>query len=251
MLLKTRSEDWYHRKRSNLPTLRTHDSSPPTYRYQRTPKTKRWNIRPWQGISPPSNPLSYGNWQVGNGELFPISLPSYLTVDSIPNIKSYRNSKSRIYKRICMSPLYPLERTRKNTDESYTTTYSTKQCWLQINPYCNPGLNGLKFTLILPTYILLWKLWELRRSVRCYKELNSQGKVLDLRSESKRRQAGPQKRRCKRNGADIRFHKMLSTDELRAWYGPDHVALAVDRGAVGTLLISDNLFRYVPLPSSR
>lgn len=41
---------------------------------------------------------------------------------------------------------------------------------------------------------------------------------------------------------------MLATDELRAWYGPDHVALAVDRGAVGTLLISDNLFRYV-LPS--
>lgn len=40
-----------------------------------------------------------------------------------------------------------------------------------------------------------------------------------------------------------RFHKMLSTDELRAWYGPVHVALAVDRGAVGTLLISDDLFR--------
>lgn len=40
-----------------------------------------------------------------------------------------------------------------------------------------------------------------------------------------------------------RFHKMLATDELRAWYGPDHVALAVDRGAVGTLLISDDLFR--------
>lgn len=38
---------------------------------------------------------------------------------------------------------------------------------------------------------------------------------------------------------------MLSTDEQRAWYGPDHVALAVDRGAVGTLLISDELFRYV------
>jgi protein pelota len=49
------------------------------------------------------------------------------------------------------------------------------------------------------------------------------------------------------NESDGRFHKMLSTDELRAWYGPDHVALAVDRGAVGTLLISDNLFRYVPL----
>lgn len=39
---------------------------------------------------------------------------------------------------------------------------------------------------------------------------------------------------------------MLATDELRAWYGPDHVSMAVDRGAVGTLLISDNLFRYVP-----
>lgn len=36
---------------------------------------------------------------------------------------------------------------------------------------------------------------------------------------------------------------MLATDELRAWYGPEHVALAVDRGAVGTLLISDELFR--------
>ncbi|KAL7411943.1 hypothetical protein BDY24DRAFT_394024 [Mrakia frigida] len=40
-----------------------------------------------------------------------------------------------------------------------------------------------------------------------------------------------------------KFHKMLGSDELRAWYGPDHVALAVDRGAVGTLLISDALFR--------
>ena len=39
------------------------------------------------------------------------------------------------------------------------------------------------------------------------------------------------------------FHKMLATDEMRAWYGPEHVALAVDRGAVGTLLISDDLFR--------
>ena len=38
---------------------------------------------------------------------------------------------------------------------------------------------------------------------------------------------------------------MLASDEMRAWYGPDHVALAVDRGAVGTLLISDELFRYL------
>lgn len=39
------------------------------------------------------------------------------------------------------------------------------------------------------------------------------------------------------------FFKMLASDEQRAWYGPDHVSLAVDRCAVGTLLISDELFR--------
>ena len=38
---------------------------------------------------------------------------------------------------------------------------------------------------------------------------------------------------------------MLGTDEMRAWYGPDHVRLAADRGAIGTLLISDELFRSV------
>lgn len=38
---------------------------------------------------------------------------------------------------------------------------------------------------------------------------------------------------------------MLGTDEMRAWYGPDHVVLAADRGAIGTLLISDDLFRSV------
>lgn len=36
---------------------------------------------------------------------------------------------------------------------------------------------------------------------------------------------------------------MLASDELRAWYGPDHVLLAADRGAIGTLLITDELFR--------
>ncbi|KAJ8519368.1 hypothetical protein ONZ45_g3650 [Pleurotus djamor] len=40
-----------------------------------------------------------------------------------------------------------------------------------------------------------------------------------------------------------KFFKMLATDEMRAWYGPDHVCLAADRGAIGTLLISDDLFR--------
>ncbi|EMD40788.1 hypothetical protein CERSUDRAFT_111372 [Gelatoporia subvermispora B] len=40
-----------------------------------------------------------------------------------------------------------------------------------------------------------------------------------------------------------RFFKMLGADEMRAWYGPQHVSLAADRGAIGTLLISDELFR--------
>ncbi|KIY49339.1 hypothetical protein FISHEDRAFT_40995 [Fistulina hepatica ATCC 64428] len=40
-----------------------------------------------------------------------------------------------------------------------------------------------------------------------------------------------------------KFFKMLGTDEMRAWYGPNHVCLAADRGAIGTLLISDELFR--------
>jgi protein pelota len=43
---------------------------------------------------------------------------------------------------------------------------------------------------------------------------------------------------------------MLGTDEMRAWYGPDHVILAADRGAVGTLLISDELFRYAQVPAT-
>jgi len=30
---------------------------------------------------------------------------------------------------------------------------------------------------------------------------------------------------------------MLGSDEMRAWYGPEHVQLAADRGAIGTLLI--------------
>lgn len=38
---------------------------------------------------------------------------------------------------------------------------------------------------------------------------------------------------------------MLGSDEMRAWYGPGHVQLAADRDAIGTLLISDELFRSV------
>lgn len=39
------------------------------------------------------------------------------------------------------------------------------------------------------------------------------------------------------------FYKMIGTDETRAYYGPKHVLRAVEAGAVGTLLISDSLFR--------
>ena len=53
----------------------------------------------------------------------------------------------------------------------------------------------------------------------------------------------PNPRTCAENMCSHRFFKMLGTDEMRAWYGPDHVALAADRGAIGTLLISDELFR--------
>jgi protein pelota len=40
------------------------------------------------------------------------------------------------------------------------------------------------------------------------------------------------------------FYKMIGTDETRAYYGPKQVVRAVEAGAVGTLLISDSLFRY-------
>ncbi len=40
-----------------------------------------------------------------------------------------------------------------------------------------------------------------------------------------------------------RFMKQLASDELRAWYGEQHVLLAAARGAIGVLLISDGLFR--------
>lgn len=39
------------------------------------------------------------------------------------------------------------------------------------------------------------------------------------------------------------FYKVLGEDEARAWYGEKEVKAAVERGAVGTLMISDELFR--------
>lgn len=40
-----------------------------------------------------------------------------------------------------------------------------------------------------------------------------------------------------------KFFKTLNDDDMRAWYGPKHVALAVERGAVSVLLLTDSLFR--------
>jgi protein pelota len=41
------------------------------------------------------------------------------------------------------------------------------------------------------------------------------------------------------------FYKMMGVDEQRAYYGPKHVVRAAEAGAIGTLLISDSLFRYI------
>jgi len=39
------------------------------------------------------------------------------------------------------------------------------------------------------------------------------------------------------------FYKMLKNEPARAFYGPKHVAMAVEADAVETLLVSDKLFR--------
>lgn len=48
-----------------------------------------------------------------------------------------------------------------------------------------------------------------------------------------------------------KFFKTLNDSETRAWYGPKHVAAAVDLGAVSTLLISDSLFRSPDVQTRR
>jgi len=40
-----------------------------------------------------------------------------------------------------------------------------------------------------------------------------------------------------------KFFKMLEDDPLRAWYSESHVLKAAERGAIGKLLISDEIFR--------
>lgn len=44
---------------------------------------------------------------------------------------------------------------------------------------------------------------------------------------------------------------MLTSDELRATYGEGHIDKAAERGAIGTLLISDGLFRYARILALR
>jgi protein pelota len=48
-----------------------------------------------------------------------------------------------------------------------------------------------------------------------------------------------------------RFFRLIHTDEYRAWYGSKEVERAVEKGAVGTLLISDALFRAKSVPERR
>lgn len=38
---------------------------------------------------------------------------------------------------------------------------------------------------------------------------------------------------------------MLDSDAMRAWYGEAHVLKAAEQGAIGKLLISDEIFRFV------
>uniref|UniRef100_A0A060SVW2 Protein DOM34 homolog n=1 Tax=Blastobotrys adeninivorans TaxID=409370 RepID=A0A060SVW2_BLAAD len=47
------------------------------------------------------------------------------------------------------------------------------------------------------------------------------------------------------------FFKILNDDDMRAWYGPRHVQAAAEKGAIGTLMITDSLFRSADIPTRR
>ncbi|KAI8079940.1 pelota [Halteromyces radiatus] len=47
------------------------------------------------------------------------------------------------------------------------------------------------------------------------------------------------------------FYQMLNTDADRAFYGYDHVAKAHERGAIGTLLVTDELFRSADMDTRK
>ncbi|CAI2171875.1 16083_t:CDS:10 [Funneliformis geosporum] len=48
-----------------------------------------------------------------------------------------------------------------------------------------------------------------------------------------------------------RFFKMLNDDPDRAFYGWNHIKKAEERGAIGTLLLSDGLFRAADIPTRK
>jgi protein pelota len=48
-----------------------------------------------------------------------------------------------------------------------------------------------------------------------------------------------------------RFYVMLNNDPDRAFYGFKHVAKANERGAIGTLLVTDSLFRAADIATRR
>ncbi|CAG8436370.1 1475_t:CDS:10 [Funneliformis caledonium] len=48
-----------------------------------------------------------------------------------------------------------------------------------------------------------------------------------------------------------RFFKMLNDDPDRAFYGWNHIKKAEERGAIGTLLLSDELFRAADIPTRK
>lgn len=48
-----------------------------------------------------------------------------------------------------------------------------------------------------------------------------------------------------------KFYEMMNTDPDRAFYGFDHVHKANDRGAIGTLLVTDELFRSADIKTRK
>jgi protein pelota len=48
-----------------------------------------------------------------------------------------------------------------------------------------------------------------------------------------------------------KFYEMMNNDPDRAFYGYDHVKKANDRGAIGTLLVTDELFRSAEISTRK
>lgn len=48
-----------------------------------------------------------------------------------------------------------------------------------------------------------------------------------------------------------KFYEMMNMDPDRAFYGFDHVSKANERGAVGTLLVTDELFRSADIDTRK